>query len=62
MAEDQWAGDFSGNQREFDNNQGLLLNYGHTFGHALESITNYKIPHGIAIAHGMNIANYISFL
>ena len=46
---------------EFDNGVRNLLNYGHTFGHALESITNYKIPHGIAVAHGMNIANYISY-
>ena len=38
-----------------------LLNYGHTFGHAIESVTNYKIPHGIAVAHGMNIANFISY-
>tara|TARA_B100001094_G_scaffold332348_1_gene404021 strand:- start:2767 stop:3834 length:1068 start_codon:yes stop_codon:yes gene_type:complete len=46
---------------EFDKNERLLLNYGHTYGHAIESFNNYKIPHGIAVAHGMNIANYISF-
>ena len=46
---------------EFDNNYRLILNYGHTFGHAIEAITNYKIPHGIAVAHGMNIANYLSY-
>ena len=46
---------------EFDNGIRNLLNYGHTFGHALESVTNYKIPHGIAVAHGMNIANFISY-
>ena len=46
---------------EFDKKERLLLNYGHTYGHAIESLTNYKIPHGIAVAHGMNIANYISF-
>ena len=34
------------------------MNYGHTFGHAFEKLTN--LPHGIAVAHGMNIANYIS--
>lgn len=37
-----------------------LFNYGHTFGHAIESITNYEIPHGIAVAHGMQISNFIS--
>ena len=37
----------------------IFLNYGHTFGHAIESITNFKIPHGVAVK--MHIANYISF-
>ena len=46
---------------EFDKNYRLLLNYGHTFGHALESITNFNLPHGIAVAHGMNMANYFSY-
>ena len=45
---------------EFDTNERLLLNYGHTFGHAIESITNYKIPHGIAVTHGINLSNFIS--
>lgn len=46
---------------EFDENIRKHLNYGHTFGHAIESSTNYRIPHGIAITFGMDIANYISF-
>ena len=45
---------------EFDRNERLILNYGHSFGHALEKITNHSMPHGLAVAHGMNIANYIS--
>lgn len=45
---------------EFDKKERLVLNYGHTFGHAIESITNHKIPHGIAISMGMDISNYIS--
>ena len=45
---------------EFDKKERLLLNYGHTFGHAIESITDYKIPHGIAVANGMDIANFLS--
>ena len=45
---------------EFDKNKRRIFNYGHSFGHAIESLTNYKIPHGIAVSFGMDIANYIS--
>lgn len=45
---------------EFDQNERLVFNYGHSFGHAIESLTNYGIPHGIAVSHGMDIANYVS--
>tara|TARA_R110000823_G_scaffold311775_1_gene437879 strand:- start:4560 stop:5576 length:1017 start_codon:yes stop_codon:yes gene_type:complete len=45
---------------EFDTSERLLLNYGHTFGHAIENITNYKYPHGISVCMGMDIANFIS--
>ena len=46
---------------EFDLGERKLLNFGHSFGHALESISQYKIPHGSAIIIGMMIANEISF-
>ena len=46
---------------EFDVGERKLLNFGHSFGHALESISNYTIPHGSAIIIGMMIANEISF-
>ncbi len=46
---------------EFDKKERIILNYGHSFGHAIEKITNFKIPHGIAVANGMNIANFASF-
>jgi 3-dehydroquinate synthase len=42
---------------EFDRGPRNLLNYGHCIGHAIESATNFGIPHGIAIAKGMDIAN-----
>jgi 3-dehydroquinate synthase len=45
---------------EFDRGIRNIFNYGHSFGHALESTTNYKIPHGIAVSIGMDLANYIS--
>ena len=45
---------------EFDKNERQVFNYGHSFGHAIESLTNYEIPHGIAVAFGMDISNFIS--
>lgn len=45
---------------EFDTGIRNLLNYGHCFGHAIETATNYAIPHGIAVALGMDIANLYS--
>lgn len=42
---------------EFDKKERKYLNYGHTFGHALESISDYSIPHGIAIMIGILIVN-----
>lgn len=35
----------------------IILNYGHTLGHALESLSGYKILHGQAIASGMILVN-----
>lgn len=41
---------------EFDKAARLQLNFGHTFGHAVEVSTGYKIPHGLAVAIGMTCA------
>tara|TARA_B110000259_G_scaffold185490_1_gene234661 strand:- start:524 stop:1594 length:1071 start_codon:yes stop_codon:yes gene_type:complete len=46
---------------EFDSSVRHIFNYGHTFGHAIEALTKYKIPHGQAISIGMDLANFISF-
>lgn len=35
----------------------MILNYGHTIGHALESLSGYKLLHGQAIASGMITVN-----
>lgn len=45
---------------EFDRNERQVFNYGHSFGHAIESLTNYRIPHGIAVSYGMDMANFVS--
>lgn len=45
---------------EFDRGERIKLNFAHTFGHAVEVITEYEIPHGTAVAMGMIMANSIS--
>ncbi|HVE47733.1 MAG TPA: 3-dehydroquinate synthase family protein [Acidimicrobiales bacterium] len=38
---------------EFDKKERRLLNFGHTFGHALESATTFSVSHGVGVAVGM---------
>ena len=38
---------------EFDKKERLLLNFGHTFGHALEGASHYELPHGIGVGLGI---------
>ena len=45
---------------EFDQGPRNVMNYGHSFGHAIESATSYGIPHGIAITIGMDMANHVA--
>ena|SRR3990167_8062051 len=46
---------------EFEKNHRRCLNYGHTFGHAIEILSDYKIPHGIAVVLGIQMANKFSY-
>lgn len=46
---------------EFDQGDRLILNYGHTFGHAIESCTRFAVPHGIAVTIGMDMANFAAW-
>jgi 3-dehydroquinate synthase len=45
---------------EFDTDRRNLLNYGHCFGHALESASDFKVNHGEAVIVGMGFANLVS--
>lgn len=46
---------------EFDKNERQLFNYGHTFSHGIESLSNFKLPHGLAVTLGMDMANYLAW-
>ena len=46
---------------EFEGDLRRVLNYGHTFGHALEAYTHYGVPHGKGVIWGIDVANYISY-
>jgi len=37
-----------------------ILNFGHTFGHAVESVCDFRIPHGICVGIGMRAALALS--
>ena len=45
---------------EFDKGPRNIFNYGHSFGHALESAIRYQLPHGICVAFGIDLANLVS--
>ncbi len=38
----------------------IILNYGHSYGHAIEKMTNFKLLHGYAISIGMVLENKIA--
>jgi 3-dehydroquinate synthase len=46
---------------ELESNERRVLNYGHTLGHALESASDYYIPHGIAVLFGMLMINILFY-
>jgi 3-dehydroquinate synthase len=45
---------------EYDKGIRNIFNFGHSFGHAIESATNYRVPHGIAVTMGMQMATFIA--
>lgn len=46
---------------EKEKNLRKLLNYGHTIGHAIELLSNYRVPHGFCVSIGINVENRIAF-
>ncbi|SOX53587.1 3-dehydroquinate synthase, partial [Mycobacterium ahvazicum] len=46
-------------QDEHESDLRRVLNYGHSFGHALEALTHNEVPHGIAVMWGMDLINFL---
>src|SRR5439155_6151496 len=42
----------------FEKGERAHLNFGHTFGHAIETVSNYRYSHGECVALGMVAAAY----
>ena len=38
----------------------IFLNYGHTFGHAVEHLSGFRLSHGEAVAVGMDMAAFVA--
>ena len=45
-------------EKESGDSGRVFLNYGHTFGHAIEHLSHFKLAHGEAVAVGMDIAAF----
>jgi 3-dehydroquinate synthase len=45
---------------EFDSGRRNILNFGHCFGHAIESATDFAVPHGTAVVYGILLANSVA--
>lgn len=45
---------------EFDAGRRNMLNFGHCFGHAIESTSDFRVPHGQAVVAGMLLANAVA--
>lgn len=45
---------------EFELDIRRSMNYGHSFGHALEALAEYRIPHGVGVTIGILVENQIA--
>jgi 3-dehydroquinate synthase len=42
---------------EYETDLRRVLNYGHSFGHALEAIASHQVPHGLGVLWGIDVIN-----
>ena len=45
---------------EREENERMILNFGHTVGHAVELLSGYEMPHGFAVGYGMLVETKIA--
>ena len=50
----------SADEKESSDSGRVFLNYGHTFGHALEHLSAFTLAHGEAVAAGMDMAVFMA--
>ena len=46
---------------EYESDLRRILNYGHSFGHALEAISENGVNHGFGVLFGIDLMNYLAF-
>lgn len=46
---------------EYETDLRRILNYGHSFGHALEAVSKNTVNHGHGVLFGVDLINYLSF-
>jgi len=44
---------------EYETDLRRILNYGHSFGHALEAISGHNVPHGLGVLWGIDLINWL---
>jgi len=42
---------------EYETDLRRILNYGHSFGHALEALAGHQVPHGLGVLWGIDVIN-----
>ena len=46
---------------EYETDLRRILNYGHSFGHALEAVSGNSVNHGFGVLFGIDLINYLAF-
>lgn len=47
---------------EYESDLRRILNYGHSFGHALEALAGHQVPHGLGVLWGIDVINALGVM